>query len=160
MENEDVLNLIYPPPWVAKLLYAFISGAQQRTPQGIKAELIYFVLPLLATDIIKDRLVKAKSSSSFYSIFENKMRDKKEYSVDLSERIHSFTGVTNNGLIYLGNDERLQVGEYISVSKPIKLAQYKVSKDYDYLRSSFYLGLIFAKEDHLNIFLKLGVILR
>ncbi len=160
MKNEDILNIMYPPTWVAILLYSFISGAQQQTPRGIKTELIYFVIPLLAIDIIRDRLAKANRNSSLHSIFENEMRDKKEYSINLSERIRSFTEITNNGLIYLGNDVELQIGEYVSVSKPIKPTQYKTSKGYDYIRASFYLGLIFAKEDCLKIFLKLGVILR
>jgi hypothetical protein len=160
MKNEDILNLIYSPPWVAKLLHLFISGAQQQTAVGVKTELIYLVLPLLATDTIRTRLINARSSSSFHSIFENNMADKKEYSVNLSERIHSFSGITNNGLIYLGNDVELQIEEYITISKPVKPTQYKTPKDYDYIKASFYLGLIFAKEDYRNVFWKLGVIVR
>lgn len=81
VNNEDTLNLIYPPQWVAKILQLYISGAQSQNPNGIKAELIYLVIPVIAIDTIRDKLNHAMNTSSFYTIFEKKMADKKEYSI-------------------------------------------------------------------------------
>jgi hypothetical protein len=158
MNSEDTLNLIYPLQWVAKILQLYISGAQNQNPKGIKSELIYFVIPLIANDIIRDKLKCARSTSSFSSIFETKMTDKKEYSINISERVESFSKVTNDGLIQLGNETEVDFSEYITVSKTLKYTEFKSSFDFDFYKAAYYLGLIFSKEDYRTIFLRLGVI--
>lgn len=157
MNNEDTLNLIYPPQWVAKILQLYISGALIRNPNGLKTELIYLVVPIIAIDTIRDKLNHAINTSSFFTIFEKEMSDKKEYSINISERVRSFQKITNDGLIQLGNETRLEFSEYITISKTIKHTKFKSSSDLDFYKAAYYLGLIFSKEDYRTIFLKLGV---
>jgi|GEM_PF-823705 len=157
MNNDDTLNLIYPPQWVAKILQLYISGAQSQNLSGIKEELVYLVIPIITIDTIRDKLNHAAKTSSFYTVFENEMTDKREYSINISERIESFLKITNDGLIYLGNEIEIEFNEYITVSKTISYTKFKSSNDRDFYKAAYYLGLIFAKEDYRTIFLKLGV---
>lgn len=157
MKNEDILNIIYPPQWVATILYLFISGAQ-KINNSIKLELVYLVLPLIIEDKIRERLNKAISTSSFQSIFEKEMNDKREYYANISERVRSFSKITNNGLILLGNETEIKFGENITVLKPTKYTKFHSSTGSEFYKAAYYLGLIFAKEDSRTIFLKLGVI--
>ena len=108
MNNEDILNLIYPPQWVAKILQLYISGAQNQNSNGIKTELIYLVIPVIVIDSIRNKLNRAMNTSSFSTIFEKEMTDKKEYSINISERVESFLKITNDGLIQLGNETELE----------------------------------------------------
>lgn len=155
MNNKDILNLIYPPKWVAEVLRLFISGAMQGSPKGIKCELIYCVLPIISEDTLREKLNRAKNTSSFYSIFEKNMGDKKEYLLYLSDRIESFMEITKDGLIVLGNDNNLNIDDYITVSKPIKHTKIKSKFDKDYFKAAYYLGQILSKEDYRNIILKM-----
>jgi len=157
MNNEDILNLIYPPQWVAKILQLYISGAQNQNSNGIKTELIYLVIPVIVIDSIRNKLNNAMNTSSFSTIFEMDMTDKKEYSINISERVESFLKITNDGLIQLGNETEIEFSEYITVSKTIKHTKFKPSNDLDFYKAAYYLGLIFSKEDYRTIFLKLGV---
>jgi len=165
LNSEDLLNVIYPPQWVAKILYLFISGAQNQDCSGIKTELIYFVIPIISIDLIREKLKHANSRSSFDSILEQQIYDKRNCFINFSSRVESFIKITNFGLIQLGNEVELKFGDFITASKPIKYnpSEYKDSRsfdDSDFFKASYYLGLIFAKEDYKNIFLKFGVLVK
>jgi hypothetical protein len=159
MKNEDFLNLAYPPQWVGKIFHFCISGAMlQNNDRGLKTELIYCVIPLIADEDVRKNLNRAISSSTFFSIFETKMKDRQEFLINFSKKSDSFHDVTKKGLIYLGNIEKLNFGEYLSISPPIKPKKDKKVKDFEFERASYYLGQLFAKEDPKNIYLKLGMV--
>lgn len=157
MKNEDMLNILYPPQWVSKILHLSISGAMHPgNHRGLKYELAYCVLPILSIEEIRNKLTRAKNTSSFFTIFEHKMIDKQEYSIDFSKRAEAFSKITKNGLIYLGNIEQIEFGKYITTVSS-KTYQ-KNGDDADFQKASFYLGLLLAKEDYRHIMLKLGVV--
>jgi hypothetical protein len=157
MKNEDYLNTLYPPHWVAKILHLCISGALTQNDHGLKTELIYCVLPLLAVDEIRDKLTRANSRSSFFTMFEQNMANKREFTIDFSQRIRAFSGITNHGLIYLGNFQNIEINGYISTHLASKVQKTQDSYDTGFQKAAFYLGVLLAKEDPKNVFLKLGV---
>jgi hypothetical protein len=158
MKNEDYLNTLYPPHWVAMILHLSISGALTQNNRGLKTELVYCILPLLVVDEIRGKLTRANSRSSFFSIFENKMTDKREFTINFAQRIGAFSEITNNGLIYLGNVQNLEINDYLSTILTKKNQKTQDSIDSDYQKAAYYLGVLLAKEDAKNIFLKLGVV--
>jgi len=164
MKNEDFLNLTYPPQWVAKILHLCISGSilQQnehaQKNHGLKTELVYCILPLIADDEVRKKLNRAKNTSTFFSIFEDQMKDQQEFLINFSEKYNSFYSITNEGLIYLGNIEPMEIGEYIFTHFTCKFKKTKDSKNLDFERASYYLGLMLAKEDPIEIYLKLGMV--
>lgn len=60
MRNKDFLDLAYPPQWVAKLLHLCISGAIMQNNRGLKTELVYCVIPLIADEEVRKNLNRAK----------------------------------------------------------------------------------------------------
>ncbi|WP_143727315.1 three component ABC system middle component [Methanoculleus chikugoensis] len=158
MNNEDLLNIFYPPQWVSRILHLCISGAKSYNNLGLKYELIYCVLPILAEDELRKNLKQANRNSSFFTVFEQKMTDKQEYLINFAERVDSFSKITRDGLIYLGTVERVDIDSYISTMKPLKYKKSSNLSDSDFQKASYYLGILLAKEDYKTIFLKLGVV--
>jgi len=158
MKNEDYLNLTYPPQWVAKILHHCISGAILQNNRGLKTELVYCIIPLIADDDVRKYMSRAINTSTFFSIFELKMKNHQEFLIEFSEKYQSFYNITNNGLIYLGNIEKIEIGEFLFTPLTCKPKKSERNYDYEFERAAFYLGQLFAKEDPKNIFLKLGMV--
>ncbi|WP_321428367.1 three component ABC system middle component [uncultured Methanolobus sp.] len=158
MNNNDLLNLIYPPQWVSKLLHIYISGAQSYNNHGIKTELIYLTLPLLTIDEIRDRLNHANKTTTFNLIFEDSVVPNKQHFTNFPQKIESFIDITNEGLIVLNADVSVTFCDYITVSKLTKHTKINDEINADYYKAAYYLGLILAKSNHSNIFMKLGVV--
>lgn len=158
MKNEDYLNILYSPQWVSKILHLYISGACSQNKNGIKNELIYCVLPILTNDDIREKLSHANNKSSFFTIFEKDMKDRQEFTFNISQQLMSFFQVTNNGLIYLTNRENITYDIFISTNSPVNTKSKSFENDDEkYFRSAYYLGLIFGKANYIHIFLKLGI---
>lgn len=158
MKNKDFLNLAYPPQWVAKILHLCISGAIKQNDRGLKTELVYCVIPLIANDDVRKNLNRAKKTSTFFSIFEAKMKDQQEFLINFSEKYESFYNITNNGLIYLGNVQTIEINDYLLTPLLREFKRTNKTNDLEFERASFYLGQLLAKEDPKNIYLKLGMV--
>lgn len=158
MKNKDFLNLAYPPQWVAKLLHLCISGAIKQNDRGLKTELVYCVIPLIADGEVRKNLNRAKKTSTFFSIFEGMMKDNKEFLLEFSEKYESFYNITNIGLIYLGNLEKIEIGDYISTQLLREFKRTHKTNDLEFEKSSFYLGQLLAKETPESVCLKLGMV--
>lgn len=158
MNNNDFLNLIYPPQWVAKIIHLYISGAQSQNSEGIKTELVYLALPLLTIDLLRDRFNHVNKTSSFNQIFEDSVVPNKECLINLPQRIESFVNITNEGLLVLNNYVNVDFCDFVTVSKYLNHSKIKDEYSADYYKAAYYLGLIFAKSNYSNIFLKFGVV--
>lgn len=157
MKISQLTNAIYSPPWVAELLQYFLSGAQSVKSEGIKLELIYMVLPFIFDKVTRDRLITSNVRSNINKIFFNKTSlELKNALIDKNSQYLKFKDITRRGLIYLGNYSKIKIGKYISVSKPLKYKNIADSKK-DYIKAAYYLGIIMAKEEYLNVFLKFRI---
>lgn len=157
MKISQLANAIYSPPWVAELLQYFLSGAQSVKSEGIKLELIYMVLPFIFDKVTRDRLITSNVRSNINKIFFNKTSlELKNALVDKNSQYLNFKYVTQRGLIYLGNYNQIKIDKYISVSNPLKYKNITDSKK-DYIKAAYYLGILLAKEEYLNVFLKFRI---
>jgi hypothetical protein len=156
MKSKDLVNLIYPPQWVAKLLHHFLSGAQSINQEGIKIELLYLALPFIVDNVTREKLANAKNSSTFASIFQkNDTLEIKNSLIKKNQQVKQFHEITNSGIIYLGNIKNIKIGNFVIIDETTEYAKEKINRDY--YKSAYYLGIIFAKEDYRGIFVKLGI---
>ncbi|MFI3190454.1 hypothetical protein BCS42_12440 [Crenothrix sp. D3] len=157
MKSKDLVNLMFSPQWVAKLLHYFLSGAQSISKEGIKTELLYLSLPFIIDDTTRGKLVSAVKTSTFSTTFQNNSSlEIKNSLIQKNEQIKQFHEITNSGIIYLGNIENLKIGSFIVASKTIDYKKEKgISRDY--CKAAYYLGVIFAREDYRSVFVKLGI---
>jgi hypothetical protein len=73
------------------------------------------------------------------------------------EEILNFKEITNNGFIYLGNKVELSVSGYLDIEETVEYKNEKNDQIRDYCKSAYMLGIIFSKEDYLDVFMKVGV---
>lgn len=163
MKSNDLVNLMFSPQWISTLLHHFISGAKKINPQGIKAEILYLVIPFVTDDVTRGVLSNANTRSNFSSVFYKKDLSEKRIPVEIknalmgkNNQIEQYREITNRGFIYLGNTVALGIGKYITVTK---ITNYKYEKgiNRDYCKAAYNLGVILAKEDYRNVFVKLGL---
>ena len=147
--------LIYSPQWTSILLHYFLSGVKLQSKKGIKFELIYFVLPFIFDKRIRNKLKKSNAKSTFSTLF-NHVELKRQLLLK-DEEILNFKEITNSGFIYLGNKIELNISDYLDIEETIEYRNEKNSQIKDYCKSAYMLGMIFAKEDYLDIFMKVGV---
>ncbi len=158
MKSEDLVNLMFSPSWVSKLLHYFLSGAQRVNPKGIKTELLYLSLPFIIDNVTRKKLSVAITTSSFSSILNNKNTlEIKNALLNKNNQVEQYREFTNKGLIYLANVETLKIDEFITVENIIKYKKEKHAINRDYCKAAYYLGGILAKEDYRNVFVKLGI---
>lgn len=163
MNSRELRNLMFSPQWTAKLLHHFFCGAQRNSPQGIKTELLYLVLPLLVDDYTRVCVKKANVKSTFSTTFmKNDALDKEEVLklnnalLRKNDQVVEYKRFTNMGLVLLGNSSEICMGKFTFVKDVVRY-QDEPSEIKSYCRAAYYLGVLFAKENYLNIFLKLGI---
>lgn len=163
MKSNDLVNLMFSPQWVSTLLHHFLSGAQKVNLQGIKTEVLYLVIPFLTDNVTRGLLSNANARSNLSSVLYKKDPSEKRTPVEVknslmgkNSQVQQYREITNRGFIYLGNIETLDIGKFISVVKPAKYQQEK-GINRDYCKAAYNLGVILAKEDYRNVFVKLGI---
>jgi hypothetical protein len=162
VNSKELINLMLSPQWTAKLLFHFVVGAQRISPNGIKTELLYLALPFLIDDVTR-RNIKGNIKSSFFSTFIKNQSINDSELLKLRNALHNknrqtkeYGDYTNRALIYLGNITEIETGKHTKVKSTIQY-QDELESIRSYCKAAHYLGVIFAKEDHHNIFLKLGI---
>ena len=163
MKSNDLVNLMFSPQWISTLLHHFISGAEKVNAQGIKTEILYLVIPFVTDDVTNGILSNANIRSNFSSIFYKKASSEKRIPLDVknslmgkNNQIEQYREITNRGFIYLGNTVTLEIGKYITVAKTIEY-KYEKGINRDYCKAAYNLGVVLAKEDYRNVFVKLGI---
>lgn len=157
MKSDKLVDLMFSPPFIAKLLHHFLSGAKKINSKGIKTEVLYLSIPFIIDDILRDRLLSTNSRSTYATVFkQNTTLEVKNSLSRKNSQSEQYRRFVNFGLIYLGNIEHIEVNNYINCQTTI---DYKKEEGLllEYCKSAYYLGIILAKEDYRNIFVKLGV---
>lgn len=157
MKSSELVNLMFSPQWVAKLLHHFLTGSYNVDPKGIKTELLYLSLPFIIDDVTRKKLLRANSRSTFASLFLNDgSLEMKNALVIKNHQINQYRDFINKGLIYLGNIVPLEIGSSITTEISARYLQ-EQNINRNYYKVAYYLGIVLAKEDYRNIFVKLGV---
>lgn len=162
MKSKDLVDLMFSPIWISTLLHHFLSGVQQNNPQGIKTELLYLVIPFVIDDITRKQLTTANTRSTFASIFyrndepeDNKLEIKNAL-IQKNSQIKQYREITNRGLIFLGNIKSLEIKRFINVGEVVDFKKAPIFRR-DFCKAAYYLGVVLAKEDYRNLFVKLGI---
>lgn len=154
MKIQDINRLIYNPIWIGTLLHYFLSGVTVSNNKKIKFELIYLALPFLFDEKLKTKLTSSNTRSTFSSLFNE--IELKNRLIGMDKKITDFTGVTNKALVILGSKIIITDGGYIHT--PYCCVHYQKIEDgfRDYYKAAYNLGTILAKENYMEIFLKIG----
>lgn len=153
MKASDIERLLFTPFHTSKILHHFLSGINSVNKNGIKTELIYLVLSLIHSEKIQRKLENLNKTSKFNNFIDNPEFD--IFFNDINDNIQKFRRTTNNAIIVLSNDVKLNIDKYIN---PEITIDYKTEKD-NYLKgiykSAFNLGVILGKEDYISVIKKL-----
>ncbi|WP_421497854.1 three component ABC system middle component [Flavobacterium columnare] len=153
MKASDIERLTFTPFHTSKILHHFLSGINSVNKNGIKTELIYLVLSFIHSEKIQKKLENLKKTSKFNNFIDNPEFD--IFFNDINDNIQKFRRSTNNAIIVLSNDVKLNIDKFIN---PEITIDYKTEKD-NYLKriykSAFNLGVILGKEDYISVIKKL-----
>ena len=155
MKPKDVNNLLFNPQWTSKLLHYFISGTKNTKNQGLKFEIIYYVLPFIFDDVIFNKLVGANSKSTINTLF--KSAELKNRLIPINKRVEAFKIITNQAIIYLGNKNNLTLGSFIELDKTIHYRNEDNAIIKKYVKAAYNLGVIISKENYIIFFTKINI---
>jgi hypothetical protein len=156
MKLDDLNRLLYNPAWTGRLLHFFLSGASLSKGKKIKFELLFLALPLLYDEVILKRLTSANGRTSLSRLLKDegiRLR-----LIGIGSKVEAFKETTNKSIVSAGNFIEFSEGGYVRATEilhyskdsgsPVKMPYFKAAQN---------LGLILAKEDHLEAILKIGV---
>lgn len=156
MRAKDINNLMYNPIWTSKLLHHFISGASETKTGKLKFELLYLGLPFILDEVIFEKLINCNKKSSVSTLF--KSTELKNQLILMSNKIEAFKNITNQGLIYLGNQHELIINDFIQIKDKLHYSQEQDLSKKQSFKAAYNLGQIIAKEDYRNVFMKFEII--
>ncbi|PTO87975.1 hypothetical protein CWN98_09390 [Vibrio splendidus] len=153
MNPRVIRDLKYSPSFVAEILYSFIEGAKRIDERGAKFELVYLVVPFVMDDVLRRKLSRSNASSTFQTAFL-KDDEVKERLFFINDKVKYSKSVTNYGIIYLNSICETIIDSFILNKN--NLEKTSITNDYkkDFLKASYNLGIIFAKEGYVNVLLK------
>ncbi|MCW8335498.1 three component ABC system middle component [Vibrio paucivorans] len=153
MNPQVIRNLKYSPSFIAEILYSFIEGARRIDERGAKFELIYLVVPFVMDDILRGKLSRSNASSTFQTVFlkDDEIKEKLFF---INDKVQYSKSVTNYGLIYLSSICETIIDSFILNGSTLEKSS--ITNDYkkEFLKASYNLGIIFAKEGYVNVLLK------
>lgn len=154
MTPKDIHSIIFNPNWTALQLHSFLSGAAASHTQKIKYEIIYICLPALYNDDLVDTLKSKRSDSNLESLLKPALT--KSQMLQAGQNCNNYRSTTNRALLLLGKSISISRDGFIQCTVP---THYKDASNSirEKLKAAYNLGRILANENHLEIFLKLGI---
>ncbi len=153
MNLIDIKNILYNPFWGGKLIPHFISGFPERS---VKIELVYLLFPFVLYKDSRSILASLKSTSTLYSAFLDNSEGKMSLA-GLERRYSSFKILTNQSLIVAANNHSIEISNLLIGKNKIDFSMESDPLIKDFCKASKYLGVVFSKNDYLDIFIKLGI---
>lgn len=158
MSIENIETLSLNPHFFKHLIICFLSGYGK--PCDLK--LVFMVLPILLYAPSREKLASAISTSRLESLFRaqvevndnTKLSGKTRLSGFLS-RYDMLQSATKQTIIILHNEKLISIHDrYISADKVVLYKNYNKSIS-TWMKSAYYLGVVFSKstEDHISFFL-------
>ena len=141
-------RILFNPLFTSKLLLMALAGSNKNQ---LKVELIYFILPLIYNDQIKDKLAKSTAKSTFNTFLNPEI--KKEL-ITIEILLNNYKEKSKEALITLSNIYNVEVSSYLILKEEMKI-NYSEEKNpilKEYYKAAFNLGSILSKEDYKKIF--------
>ena len=150
MKLADTEKILFNPLFTSKLILMALSGAKNKE---IKMELIFYILPLVYNDKIKNKLLKCTSKSTFSTFLSE---DVKRELILIEPLLLYYKEKSKEALITLCNQNNIEFSSYIFLKE--EEFHYSNEKDSflrDSYKAAFNLGSILSKEDYKKIFFNL-----
>lgn len=150
MRLAETEKILFNPLYTSKLILMALSGAKDNE---IKMELIFYIIPLIYNDPIKNKLLKCNSKSNFSTFLSE---DVKRELILIESLLLNYKEKSKEALITLCNLNNIEFSSHISLKE--KEFHYSSEKDSflrDSYKAAFNLGSILSKEDYKKIFFNL-----
>lgn len=141
-------KILFNPLFTSKLLLMTLGGAKNNQ---LKMELIYYVLPLIYNDTIKNKLVRSTAKSTFNTFLNSEV---KVELIVVETLLANYRTKTKEALITLSNIYNIEFSKYIILKEEQKIT-YSEEKNpilKEYYKAAFNLGAILSKEDYKKYF--------
>lgn len=151
MNIAQTEKILFNPLFTSKLLLMALAGANNNK---LKVELIYYILPLIYNDIIKNKLVKSTAKSTFNTFLNSEVKIEL---IVIETLLANYRKKTKEALITLSNIYNVEISDYITLKEEQKTT-YSEEKNLilkEYYKAAFNLGSILSKEDYKKIFFNL-----
>lgn len=151
MNIAQIETILFNPLFTSKMLLMALSGANSNK---LKIELIYYVLPMLYNDTIKNKLVRSTSKSTFNTLLNAEVKIEL---VVIENLLANYKKKTKEALITLSNIHNIEISDYLILKDELKstYAEEKNNILKEYYKAAFNLGSILSKEDYKTIFFNL-----
>jgi len=151
MNIAQTEKILFNPLFTSKLLLMALAGAKSNQ---LKMELIYYILPLIYNDIIKDKLMRSTANSTFNTFLNSEV---KMELIVIETLLANFRKKTKEALITLSNIHNVEISDYVILKEERKIAYSEEKNPFltDYCKAAFNLGSILSKEDYKRIFFNL-----
>lgn len=150
MKLEHTQKVLFNPLFTSKLLLMALSGAENKK---LKLELIFYILPLIYNNRVRDKLSRCNSRSTFNTFLDP---DVKRELIVIESLLKNYNKKSKEALITLSSLFDIEFSNFISL-KDVDI-QYSSEKNpflrEDY-KAAYNLGLILSKEDYKTIFFNL-----
>lgn len=151
MNITQTEQILFNPLFTSKLLLMALAGADNKR---LKMELVYYILPLIYNDTIKQKLVRSTAKSTFNTFLNSEV---KMELVVIETLLSNYKKKTKEALITLSNIFNVEFSNYIILEEEQKItyAEEKNPILKEYYKAAFNLGAILSKEDYKKIFFNL-----
>ena len=151
MNIDQTEKILFNPLFTSKLLLMALAGSNKIQ---LKIELMYYVLPLIYNESIKEKLVRSTAKSTFNTFLNPEV---KMELILIETLLANSRKKTKEALITLSNIYNVDISNYVILKEEQKIT-YSEEKDpilKEYYKAAFNLGSILSKEDYKTIFLNL-----
>lgn len=150
MKLEHTEKVLFNPLFTSKLLLMALNGAKNKQ---LKMELIFYILPLIYNDRIKNKLIRCNSRSTFNTFLD---QDIKRELIVIDGLLKNYNKKSKEALITLSCLFNIEFSNYISLKEEgihyLSESDPLLREDY---KAAFNLGSILSKEDYKTIFFNL-----
>ena len=140
MKLANTEKILFNPLFTSKLILMALSGANNKE---IKMELIFYILPLVYNDKIKNKLLRSTSKSTFSTFLDE---DVKRELILIDSLLLNYNEKSKEALITLCNQYDIDFSMYVSLKE--EAFHYASEKDIflrDSYKAAFNLGSILTK---------------
>lgn len=150
MKLEHTEKVLFNPLFTSKLLLMALNGAKNKQ---LKMELIFYILPLIYNDRIKNKLIRCNSRSTFNTFLD---QDIKRELIVIDGLLKNYNKKSKEALITLSCLFNIEFSNYISLKEEgihyLSENDPLLREDY---KAAYNLGSILSKEDYKTIFFNL-----
>lgn len=161
MSIEKISILSLNPNFLGKLIQSFLVGYNQ--PCDFK--LLFYVLPIILYKPSREKLLTANNRSRIETLFQSQVQMPQNKDVKLSgktrlagfmKRFEELTPYTKQALIILSTERKISFDKKVKILADDNYNNYS-GKVKEWMRSSYYLGVVFSKTTMEHLYFFLGV---